>query len=367
MDELALLREFRAAVPGPSEAALERALAFRHRRRRRSVVVAAVVVAAVVLVTSAFAFGLLPGSPAPKSVKKQISLLLRVPRGEILALQQPPPGPRMLVDKARLLASISTSQGRFVVWVLPLTDGSRCAFLQRVGERNLATFGCSGGSLFPTTAGFDSVHVIGGFAPPRARTVELKGAVGWGNKTLPVHHGFYFGRFDSPIVREATARDAQGHVLARSHPYRPEPPPERPIVPTDRTALEIRTRKGYKVSLIVGPGQGGTCVTWSTYGPGDGQASCGPFVKHGLRASIGQFGVPPNRMVFVQGETGPRIREVRLRFEDGKTVPVKFGLRVFLYEVPPRNYVKGHRPQLVLGLDRKRHVLARQRLGPYAG
>ena len=46
--------------------------------------------------------------------------------------------------------------------------------------------------------------------------------------------------------------------------------------------------------------------------------------------------------------------------------PVKFGQRVFLYEVQPRNYAKGHRPQLVLGLDRNGHVIARQRLGPYA-
>lgn len=366
MDELAVLREFRAAVPGPSEAALERALAFRERRRRRAVVAALVAVAAVVLVTSAFAFGLLPGSPAPKSVKKEISLMLRAPRDEILAFQQPPPGPRMLVDKTRLLASISTSRGRFVVWVVPLADGRRCAFLQRVGDRNVATFGCSGGRLFPETAGFGALGLIGGFAPPRAKTVEFKGAAGWGNKTLPVHHGFYFGRFASPIVLEATARDAQGHVLARSFPYQPEPSSERPIVPTDRTALEITTRKGDKISLIVGPGQGGTCVTWSTYGPGDGQASCGAFVKHGLRASIGQFRLPPNRMVFIQGEAGPRIRAIRVRFEDGTTVPVKFGLRVFLYEVQPRNYVKGHRPKLVLGLDSSGHVVARQRFPPYA-
>jgi hypothetical protein len=211
-----------------------------------------------------------------------------------------------------------------------------------------------------------SFTLIGGFAPPRTRTVEVRGAPGWGRKTLRIHRGFYFGQVPGPIALEVIARDAHGRILARSFPNRPFGPPPRPIVPSDRTALSITTRSGWKVELVVGPGEGGTCVTWAGASRVQGQADCGPFPKHGLNAWMGQIGPAPKAFVFVEGETGPGVRAIRLRFEDGKTVPVKFGLRVFLYEVRPRNYAKGHRPKLVIGLDGNGHVVARQRLGPYA-
>jgi len=220
--------------------------------------------------------------------------------------------------------------------------------------------------LAPGQLTADGIYLIGGFAPSGTRTVEVRGAPGWGRKTLRVHDGFYFGQAAGPLTMKLIARDSRGRVVARSSPYRPEAPRERPIVPTDRTALELTTHSGRRIELVVGPGEGGTCVTWFGDEPFAGQADCGHFVKHGLRAWSVQLRPSRTSFVFLEGQTGLHVRAVRVRFEDGSTVPVKFGLRVFLYEVPPRNFVKGHRPQVVLGLDRNGHVIAQQRLGPYA-
>jgi hypothetical protein len=327
-----------------------------------------VAAAAAVLVTSAFALGWLPGSAAPKSVKKEISLLTRDVKRGILALQSPR-GPHLLVSKTRLLASLVTRRGRFAVWVVPLADGERCTFLQQVGTRSLGTFGCTTHPQTLSPGGYsgEGITLIGGFAPPHTTSVEVRGAPGWGRNTLPVRRGFYFGRVPGPVAFAVVGRDAQGHVVARKSLLPHEAPPAPSIVPTDRTALELRTRKGEKITLIVGPGPGGTCVTWDAVDPLGGGSSCDPFPKHGLRGGIMQLGAAPHSTVFLEGETGPEVRAIRLRFEDGRTVPVKFGLRVFLYEVLPQNYVKGHRPQAVVGLDGSGHVVARQRLGPYAG
>ena len=246
MDELGLLREFRTGVSGPSERGRERALGFRRRQRRRSAFVAAAVAATVlVLVTSAFALGWLPGSAAPKSVKKELSLLTRDIKGQILALRSPR-GPRLLLAKTRLLASLVTSRGRFAVWVVPRADGERCTFLQQVGTRTLGTFPCSTRpqTLSPGSYSGEGIALIGGFAPPRTESVEIRGAPGWGRKTVPVRRGFYFGRVPGPIALAVIGRDAQGHVVARRSLLRPEPPPARSIVPTDRTALELPDTQG---------------------------------------------------------------------------------------------------------------------------
>jgi hypothetical protein len=321
------------------------------------------------LVGSAFALGWLPGSPAPKDVKNEISRLTRMTNQakEILALQEHPPGPPLLIGKTNLLASVSTPSTRYVVWVVPRADGERCAFLQGIGERSFSSFGCSARTpkLFPATFSGGGITLIGGFAPVGTRTVGVRGALGWGSKTLAVHRGFYFGQAPGPLALKVIARDADRRVLARYTWKDESPPPERPIVPTDRTALTITTDSGRRISLVVGPGEGGTCVTWT----GDvalGQADCGPFAKRGLQTSLGHLRLAGKSFVYLEGQTGPQIHAVRVRFEDGTTVPVKFGLRVFLYEVQPRNYVKGHRPQVVLGLDRDGQVIARSRLGPYA-
>jgi hypothetical protein len=366
MDELTVLREFRDAVPVARDAARERALGFRGRRRRRLAVFSAAVVGAVALVTSAFAFDLLPGSPAPDALKHNLSFLVKPPRGAILGLRMPS-GPRLFVERTRLLTSLMTARHRYLVWVTPRADGQRCAFVQETRTRTLAGFGCSTGAqeLSPTTI-LGAVTLIGGFAPPRATTVEVHGAPA-SSKTFRVERGFFFGKAPGLLVLQAIAKDAHGRVLARWRPAPAGLPPEPPITRTERKALTITTRSGRKISLVVGPGEGGTCVTWAGDAPFAGQADCGPFVERGLRASTVQLRPAGTSFVFVQGETGPHIRAIRLRFEDGSTVPVKLGLRVFLYEVQPRNYVKGHRPQIVVGLDDEGHVIASQRLGPYAG
>lgn len=211
MDELTALREFRATVPVASDQARERALSFRGRRRRRMAVFTSVAVGAVVLVTSAFAFGLLPGSPAPDAVKHNIAVLVK----PILGLRMPS-GPRLLVGRTRLLTSLTAARRRFLVWMVPRADGQRCAFLQEAGTRTLATFGCSTGrrKLSPQIAGLGAVTLIGGFAPPRTTSVEVRGAPA-SRKTFRVERGFFFGKAPGLVVLGAIARDAHGHRLAR--------------------------------------------------------------------------------------------------------------------------------------------------------
>jgi hypothetical protein len=215
----------------------------------------------------------------------------------------------------------------------------------------------------------EEVALIGGAAPRRTRTIELAGPPGSGDKDLGIHSGFYFGQTPgSGPPDEVIARDAQGRILARSFPSReagpPAPPP--PVVREERTAVELTTRDGRKASLAVGWGEGGGCVTWHFAGlPRGKEEDCGsptPLPARGLLAWTRQVGSGRKRAVFLTGRTGPEVSAIRLRFEDGTTVPVEFRMRVFLNEVQPRNYVKGHRPQLVLGLDGKGRVIARTRL-----
>src|SRR4051794_5890703 len=168
MDELTLLREFRAAVPGPSERAREGALRFDRPRRKRLVVAGAVAFAAAALVTSAFALGLIPGARAPKSVRDELARMMKPPRKELLALQSPR-SPRLLIEQTKLLAV----SGRYVVWVVPQADGRRCAFIQRTGERWVNSLGCSERPQKLSWSLQDSV--IGGFTPPGATTVVVWG------------------------------------------------------------------------------------------------------------------------------------------------------------------------------------------------
>ena len=334
---------FAPACPARASARRERALGFRRRQRRRSAFVAAVVAATVARTRHVgLRVGLAAGLRRAEVGQEGALAPHARHEGTDTRAAQPTRAPRLLLAKTRLLASLVTSRGRFAVWVVPRADGERCTFLQQVGTRTLGTFPCSTRpqTLSPGSYSGEGIALIGGFAPPRTESVEIRGAPGWGRKTVPVRRGFYFGRVPGPIALAVIGRDAQGHVVARRSLLRPEPPPARSIVPTDRTALELRTRRGEKVALIVGPGPGGTCVTWDAADPLGGQASCGAFPEHGLRGGIMQLGAAPHSTVFLEGETGPEVSAVRIRFEDGRTMPVKFGLRVFLYEVLPETTSK---------------------------
>lgn len=138
MDELTLLRAFRANVPRSPQARqqaherLERMIGGRRERRspRLLVLLAAIT---LLIALGGTAYGLareyLLGDPAPDPVKQQAAMLNEV-KGELIPIARQGPGIR--VEETKLGAFLDASTGPVYLWVAP-ADRGECWFEQIVG------------------------------------------------------------------------------------------------------------------------------------------------------------------------------------------------------------------------------------------
>lgn len=246
MDELQLIRQFRAdlpAVAGARERAQETLRARMTGRRRRRKLVLAVAFAVLALLAAGVALGLaddvidlVRGKPAPKDVKQ-------------LSFQSDklPPGanwPQADASRARGVSAVRVEGGLFTLWEAPVPGGGWCFATWVVDEevrqllapggmgacdhkppprgRLLAFPGLGFTGFFNDPAGRHWVGSVFGIAPKEVATVRIRFPSGKSIqvKTLPsfVSKARYFlvavPRGADDLVAEGL--DAKGRVVANT-------------------------------------------------------------------------------------------------------------------------------------------------------
>lgn len=246
MDELQLIRQFRAdlpAVAGARERAQETLRARMTGRRRRRKLVLAVAFAVLALLATGVALGLaddvidlVRGKPAPKDVKQ-------------LSFQSDklPPGanwPQADASRARGVSAVRVEGGLFTLWEAPVPGGGWCFATWVVDEevrqllapggmgacdhkppprgRLLAFPGLGFTGFFNDPAGRHWVGSVFGIAPKEVATVRIRFPSGKSIqvKTLPsfVSKARYFlvavPRGADDLVAEGL--DAKGRVVANT-------------------------------------------------------------------------------------------------------------------------------------------------------
>lgn len=171
MDELQLIRQFRADLPFAAEAheraqeALQARITGRHRRRK---LVLAIAFAVVALLATGVALGLaddvidlVRGKPAPKDVKKL----------SFGSFDKPPPGvrwtwPQADASRARGVSAVRVDGGLFGLWEAPVRGGGWC-FATWVVDEAVRQLLAPGGNA-----------ACGRKPPPAGRLLPFEG-LGW--------------------------------------------------------------------------------------------------------------------------------------------------------------------------------------------
>ena len=246
MDELQLIREFRAGMPGPPDETRARgrerlaaqfeprsgALVFGRFERRKLLVGAAVALLAGLLAGSALAFGdrlldFIRGEPAPKSVQREFAHL--DPHSVIPYFDYP------TVIKGRIhgVLAFDTAGGRVALWAGPTRSGGACYVFRKLRQKTLS-------DSLPLAAGClgrrvpDGLKLVAGLATPAAPNlgfawgytaknvasveVHLAGGV---VKRAPVYERFFaVGAPATKSLVSAVGLAADGHEVGRCCPLR---------------------------------------------------------------------------------------------------------------------------------------------------
>ena len=358
----------------------ERGRQFLPMRRRRTllrplVLAAAFAVAAIIAVAAyAVARYVIVGSAAPPAVKASERLLDQV-KGELIPRAHS--GSGIEVAKTKAAVAINASTGPVYLWVAPTRAGGYCTFLQVVGtELPDGRPNLSGGCTSPPGAKLDvgmntiSVHgrmlaLLVVHATEPARTVVI-GFRSGAQRTLRLGASRFLVAEIKPSdpVRTVSARDARGHLLA--HEQMPSvPAPPRPIGPF-RAVAEIRTIGANKplVLHVALATRGMRCASFAPAGGAGGICNKPPRPNQ-IDVNPNQRGAAPHGMLLLWGSVGRLISSLELRFEDGTKTPIPLHHGWALYQVNPRNYVRGHRPVALIGRNQSGRVVGTRRLGPY--
>jgi hypothetical protein len=392
MDELALLRQFRADVPRPLRAQqqarerLEQLIAGGRRRRSPRLVVLLAALALLIALGGA-AYGLareyLLGDPAPDPVKQQAAMLNEI-KGELIPTARLGPGIR--VEETKLAAFLDASTGPVYLWAAPSERGDECWFEQIIGtEQPDGSPNLRGGCGHardgrPIDWSLSATRVRDGRILP-----FISGKVG-GNvakleltsegETVQVPlQGRYFLFQVSDATREAnpqiprlrlTAYDNAGDVLAQAN-SRPQPRRPRPIDLNGQTPLiEILTRRtGTPIRLYVIQRDGERCRVLVS--PGGTGSSCGGRPPKSNEVFVGpnQIGAAPGGMLLLWGEVGSDITKLELQFEGGRIEELPLTNRFALYQVDPADFDAGRRPLRLVGRDANGTAVGERKLGPW--
>lgn len=251
MDELKLIRDFRAGMPGPSEEARRQArevlaARFEHRKgafvfarfgRRQLLVAAAVLLLAGLLAGSALAFGdrlldFIRGEPAPKSVQSEFARL--DPHSVIPYFDYP----TVIKGRIRGVLAFDTAAGRVALWAGPTRSGGACYVVRKLRQKTLSdrlplAAGCFGrhverglklvATLVAPTGG--NLAFAFGYAAKDVASVEVHLADGKVKRTLVYERFFAVGAPATTSLVSSIALAKDGHVLGRCCPLPPLPPP----------------------------------------------------------------------------------------------------------------------------------------------
>lgn len=391
MDELTLLRQFRADVPRPLRAQqqtrerLERMIDGRRGRRspRLLVLLAAL---ALLIALGGTAYGLareyLLGDPAPAPVQQQAARLNEV-KGELIPKARLGPGIR--VEETKLAAFLDADTGPVYLWVAPSERGDECWFEQIVGTEqpdgspNLRG-GCGGHAIDgrPIDWSLSATRVRDGrilqFISGKVGESVVKVELTSEGETVQVPlQGRYFLFQVTDATREAnphiprlrlTAYDNAGDVLAQATSQPPTRRP-RPVDLNGQTPLiEILTRRtGKPIRLYVLQRDGERCRVLVS--PGGTGSSCGGRPPKSNEVFVGpnQIGAAPHGMLLLWGEVGSRISELELHFEDGRVEQLPLTSHFALYQVDPADFKAGHRPLRLVGRGAEGKAVGERKLG----
>ena len=390
MDELQLIREFRAGMPGPPDETRARgrerlaaqfeprsgALVFGRFERRKLLVGAAVALLAGLLAGSALAFGdrlldFIRGEPAPKSVQREFAHL--DPHSMIPYFDYP------TVIKGRIhgVLAFDTAGGRVALWAGPTRSGGACYVFRKLRQKTLS-------DSLPLAAGClgrrvpDGLKLVAGLATPAAPNlgfawgytaknvasveVHLAGGV---VKRAPVYERFFaVGAPATKSLVSAVGLAADGHEVGRCCPLPPVPPPSPPQPPRVgpyQPVFDIQ-KAGHRFVFAIAPAaRGGLCTDLTSPGRPH-ERSCIARLGRLQPLGLGEGGPPGPPWAFFVGRVGNGVASVRLRYEDGTSSKVPLTSRYFLEVVTGLHTRRGHRPLIFLARDSTGHVVATERL-----
>src|SRR5215210_1742653 len=163
MDEIAVIRSFRSAVPERDDEAREAVRRFlrrqspRHRivRSRRIWILAAATFAAVVVASSAFGWtsrliDAIAGEPAPTPVKQAFAVHNEARARQVMPLFRRSRLSDVIVEKTHGVMGINTSVGPVIIWAAPTRGGGICWILDIEGTQRPDGVPNGGGGCNPT-------------------------------------------------------------------------------------------------------------------------------------------------------------------------------------------------------------------------
>lgn len=392
MDELTLLRSFRADVPRPlrsreqAHERLERLIAGRRdwRSPRLLVLLAGI---ALLIALGGTAYGLareyLLGDPAPDPVKQQAAMLNEV-KGELIPIARR--GPGMRVDETKLAAFLDASTGRVYLWVAPSERSGLCLFTQIVGTEQpdgspSMGGGCgSGGRTIDWGISATRVRdgrllvLLSGSVSDKVARLELTSE--GETVRVPLQGRFFLaelsggGERPSPEIPEIEliAYDSVGRELVgeKSRPAWPSERPQPIELSGESPLIEITTRRtGKPIKLYVVERDGERCrVLVSPGGTGSGCGGRSPGAAE-VAVHPNQIGAAPGGMLLLWGEVGSDIAQLELHFEAGRIEQLALVKQFALYQVDPADFAAGRRPLRLVGRDKNGSVVGERKLGPW--
>jgi hypothetical protein len=386
MDEIALLRSFRSAVPERDREVRDRV---RRRVIRRSIRVWVFAAAALIAVAAASsAFGLtnrlvqvVAGDPAPSSVRKAFGMRDRA-RPRELPIFRTSASMEVVEEQAHAVLGLESTAGLVVLWSAPTRGGGICWMIDIERERRAdgapnATGGCRPAPLPPkvppvfgtstTRIGDSSLELIQGEVSEGVTSVEFRYSDGT-NATLPVFERFFLGELPKRMQPTLMiTRNKNGDEVARQA----SPPPLRaaagsipePVGP-ERVLIRLETSSGHPLTFSVAPANGGQICQITRYRGSIGKG-CGPDPRtkiepkelqiHSGLWNEAEDGKP---LVSLSGVVGADIASLELRYRDGSVTQVSITERFVYYEIPPAH--RGDARFVLLGRDRAGATIARR-------
>jgi hypothetical protein len=399
MDEIAVLKTFRAEVPerdDDARAAVRRVLRQRRPRhrallsRRKWIVVGAALVA-VAAASSAFGWtsrliDAVAGEPAPEPVKEAFAVM-----NDARAREMIPTFRRVardpIIERAHGAIGINSSMGPVIIWAAPTRRGGICWIVDIERLRGPGGVPPGGGRCNPTMpwlavepihhvlaetrVGDGYLRLLHGRANSEVSSVELRYADGEA-ETLVVLNRFFLHELPHDSKPEVLiARDESGAEIGRRYinptgmqpgPVGPEDSPAQ--IGPERVLIRIETSTGHPLTFSLAPAEGGQQCHMERY-RGSLSGGCGPDRRERVgdaELSVGQGlwneaqdGKP---LVKISGVVGSAIAELELRYADGTQTSVPIVERFVLFEIPPAHHDD---PRFTLiGRDRDGAEIARR-------
>ena len=400
MDDLELLRAFRATVPAARaetrEAARTRVFGDGGRvqdeqaRRRRLLVVGATAVIAVAGAGAAYGIAerFLIGDPAPRELKERVAESQSPP--EVKGLLIPVVRRRygsvdVDAERMRLAASLDGSSGLYYLWSAPKRDGGECLFLQPVGARTpdgrpqLVGSGCTtdhGAKIVFDMAGTrESFGVVSGTVATEVKRLEIHFR---GGRELAVPLQGRFFVYELRLVRDQLSGvftfpefalvgyDAAGKEIARDAHKEALSPEARAFMgflhsfdpSREKPLFESRTRSGKPIRLFLFERNGERCNIIAVEGTKSGGCGRVRARPEQVLVNFEQIG----GILLLYGQVGAAVERVELQFADGRAerLPIRDGYTFHRFD--PDVFVDGPRPVAVIGRDKDGDVVAEKRL-----